>query len=239
MWLISNKVSVRDCGLLEGFRDCHCHLLPGVDDGVQEIDETMQILDEWETVGVKEVWLIPHIMEDVPNMPEELKKTFEGVMAEYTGHITLHLAAEHMMDGLFLRRLGADEVLPIGTDGTRLLVETSYYIPPMNMEAIIDSIRKNGYDPLLAHPERYQYMEKDDYRRWKERGVLLQLNLPSLVGAYGPEVQYKAEWLLREGMYDCSGTDTHSEDQMELFLDGIISKKVVKKVHRLMMEGAL
>ena len=239
MWFISEKVTVRDSGLMEGFCDHHCHLLPGVDDGVQEVDETLRVLREWQSVGVQEVWLTPHIMEDIPNEPAELKRRFEELKKVYNGSITLKLAAEHMMDGLFLRRLGADEVLPIGTDGTRLLVETSYYIPPMNMEAIIDSIRKNGYDPLLAHPERYQYMEKDDYRRWKEREVLLQLNLPSLVGAYGPEVQYKAEWLLREGMYDCSGTDTHSEDQMELFLDGVISKKVVKKVHRLMMEGAL
>ena len=238
MWLLSEKTTVRDSGLMDGFCDWHCHLLPGVDDGVQETAETVRILHEWQAVGVKEAWLTPHIMEDIPNKPEELKTRFEALLGVYDGSIRLHLAAEHMMDGLFVRRLAADDVVPIGTDGTRLLVETSYYIPPMNMEAIIDSVKRNGYDPLLAHPERYQYMDKDDYRRWRERGVLLQLNLPSLVGAYGTEVQRKAEWLLREDMYDCCGTDTHSEDQMELFLDGVISKKVVKKVRRLMMEDA-
>ena len=236
MWLLSDKMLVRESGLLEGSCDYHCHLLPGVDDGVERANESLGILREWESLGVKEVWLTPHIMEDIPNEPAELNRRFKDLQRLYEGGIRLHLAAEHMMDGLFLRRLEADNVMPIGKDGTQLLVETSYYIPPMNMETIIDSIRKNGYDPLLAHPERYQYMEKNDYRRWKEKGVLLQLNLPSLVGAYGPDVMRKAEWLLRENMYDCCGSDTHSMELVELFLDGDISKKMAKKVRRMIEE---
>ena len=68
MWLISSRVKVEDSGLLEGFRDSHCHLLPGVDDGVKEVDETLRILQMWETMGMKEVWLTPHIMEDHPGI---------------------------------------------------------------------------------------------------------------------------------------------------------------------------
>ena len=239
MWPFSDKVIVRESGLLEGFRDCHCHLLPGVDDGVGEVDETMQVLEEWEMSGVAEVWLTPHIMEDIPNEPAELKRRFTELQQQYKGAVRLHLAAEHMMDGLFLKRQEAGEMMPIGAEGTRLLVETSYYTPPMNMGEIIDSIRQQGYDPILAHPERYQYMDTRDYKRWKERGVLLQLNLPSLVGAYGPEVQRKAEWLLKENMYDYCGTDTHSMDHVELFLNSVISKKTVKKVRRIAEEQEL
>ena len=231
MWFVSNKITVRESGLLEGFCDYHCHLLPGVDDGVEELDETLQILREWESVGMKEVWLTPHIMEDIPNEPSELKKRFAGLQKAYHGSIKLNLAAEHMMDGTFLPRLEENGVLLINeNENKRLLVETSYYIPPMNMEAMIDCIKKKGYEPLLAHPERYQYMDKKDYRYWKEKGVLLQLNLPSLVGAYGPDVQYKAEWLLRENMYDYCGTDTHSLQQVDFFLDGVISQKTVKRL---------
>ena len=230
MWLFSNRVPVKDSGLLEGFRDCHCHLLPEVDDGVQEMDETMQILKEWESLGMKDVWLTPHIMEDIPNEPSELKQRFTELQQQYTGAVSLHLAAEHMMDGLFLKRLAADEVLPIGADGTRLLVETSYYTPPMNMADVIERIKAKGYEPILAHPERYQYMDKTDYKRWKQRGLLLQLNLPSLVGAYGPGVQWKAEWLLKENMYDYCGSDTHSTNQVEMFLNSEISKKTVKMI---------
>ena len=213
--------------MLDGFCDCHCHLLPGVDDGVQEMDETMQILEAWASLGVKEVWLTPHIMEDIPNEPEELRKRFETLTGTSTGTIELHLAAEHMMDGPFSKRLEKGDIMPF--DNEKLLVETSYYTPPMNMGAIIERIKEKGYEPLLAHPERYQYMDESDYKMWKQRGVLLQLNLPSLVGAYGPMVQRKAEWLLKEGMYDYSGTDTHSAVQMEMFLNSMISKKTVKK----------
>lgn len=230
MWFISDKVLVKDSGLLEGFRDCHCHLLPAVDDGVQEMSETMQILEEWELDGMEDVWLTPHIMEDIPNEPTALRERFEHLTAAYQGEVKLHLAAEHMMDGLFMRRLEKKEVMPIGTDGDRLLVETSYYTPPMNMKDIMERVKKSGYEPILAHPERYQYMDKGDYRQWKQQGVLLQLNVAALVGAYGPEVQRKAEWLLKENMYDYCGTDTHSLDQMELFLSSEMSKKVVKKI---------
>ena len=230
MWLLSNKILVKDSGLLEGFRDCHCHLLPGVDDGVKEIDKTFRILDTWSEYGVKEVWLTPHIMEDIPNEPSDLKARFENLAASYRGEIRLHLAAEHMMDGPFLDHLEADHLLPIGEDGSRLLVETSYYIPPMNMGKIIDQVKKKGYDPLLAHPERYQYMTTRDYKRWKEKGVLFQLNVPSLAGAYGSEVQRKAEWLLKEDMYDYCGSDTHSVNQVEYFLNSTINRKTVKKV---------
>lgn len=234
MWLISNKISVKDSGLLEGFCDYHCHLLPSVDDGVQEIEETLEILSLWEEAGVKEVWLTPHIMEDVPNKPAILAQQYAELMGVYQGTVELHLAAENMMDRLFSERLDKRDLLPIGKTGTHLLVETSYYNPPMDMEQIIDRIKENGYTPILAHPERYQYMGLEDYEKWKQRGVLLQLNVPSLVGAYGPEVLWKAEKLLGNGMYDFCGTDTHSIQMVDFFLNSKIAKKTVKKVQEIL-----
>ena len=233
MWIFSSKVLVRDSGLMEGFRDCHCHLLPGVDDGVKELDETLRILEEWDHIGVKDVWMTPHIMEDIPNKREDLKKRLCDVMAAYKGSVGLHLAAEHMMDGLFMKRLEKNNVMPIASEGDRLLVETSYYTPPMNMKAIVERVKIRGYKPILAHPERYQYMDRRDYRMWKDFGVMFQLNVPSLVGAYGPEVQQKAEWLLKENLYDYCGTDTHSIVQADYFLNSEISKKTVKRVKQI------
>ncbi len=226
-------MKVKDSGLLEGFCDCHCHLLPGVDDGVEKMEETMQILEVWGTMGVKEVWLTPHVMEDMPNKTRDLTGLFEKVKVQYAGHIKLHLAAENMLDNLFLKRLEQQDFLPIGADKTHLLVETSYYNPPMDMDRIIERIKECGYTPVLAHPERYQYMEMSHYKMWKEKGVLMQLNVPSLVGAYGPEVQWKAKKLLDECMYDFCGTDTHSMRFVKYFLDRKIAKKTVKKVREI------
>ena len=234
MWLLSNKVLVRDSGLLDDFRDCHCHLLPGVDDGVKDLQHTLQILDIWESLGVKEIWMTPHVMEEYPNEKAALQEKYEEVKANYGGEIKLHVAAEYMMDGLFTKRLEHEGLMTLGTSGKRLLVETSYFIPPINMEEIIEQVKKKGYEPVLAHPERYRYMDLKDYVLWKQKGVRLQLNVPSLVGAYGPEVQRKAEWMLEREMYDYCGTDTHSMNYVEYFLNSRISKKVVRKVQRVL-----
>ena len=233
MWLLSNKVKVVDSGLLEGFRDCHCHLLPGVDDGVKELHETLKILERWLALGVREVWLTPHIMEDMPNKTQELKERYENLKTVAPKGIALRLAAENMMDKLFSERLDERDLMPLGQDGKYLLVETSYYNPPMDMQRLFERIKESGYIPVLAHPERDQYMEMDDYNRWKQRGVRLQLNVPSLVGAYGPEVQHKAQKLLEKEMYDYCGTDTHSMRFVEYFLDSKISKKTVRKVQQI------
>ena len=74
---------------------------------------------------------------------------------------------------------------------------------------------------------------------WKEKGVQLQLNVASLVGAYGPEVQWKAEKLLDKGMYDYCGTDTHSMRFVEFFLNSKITKKTVKKVQEIAFQQEL
>ena len=69
MWLFNSSETIKDSGLLSGFTDWHCHLLPGVDDGVKEKQETLRILDLWQENGMAEVWLTPHTMDDFPNEP--------------------------------------------------------------------------------------------------------------------------------------------------------------------------
>jgi tyrosine-protein phosphatase YwqE len=230
MWLLSNKVKIADSGLLEGFCDWHCHLLPGVDDGVSEMRESLDILERWGVLGVREVWLTPHIMEDIANETPALKERFDLLKERYKGGIQLHLASENMMDNLLHKRLAANDVLPIGERGLHLLVETSYFNPPIDMAGVVDKVKSAGYNPILAHPERYQYMDIGDYKKWKERGMLLQLNIPSLVGAYGPVALKKAEMLLEKGYYDLVGTDTHSMKFVDFFLNGKIYKKQVKRI---------
>lgn len=239
MWILSNKIRVNESRLFEDFRDCHCHLLPGVDDGVKGTKETLRILSFWETLGVKEVYLTPHIMEDIPNTPIELTTKYEILKTQYKGNIQLFLSAENMMDGLFVKRLETGDLLTLGNNGKRLLVETSYYVAPMNMDGIIYRMKENDYEPILAHPERYHYMNQHDYKQWKQQGVLFQLDVSALVGAYGSNAQKKAKWLLNHEMYDYVGSDTHGLGQIEYLLNSLISKKTVKKVKRLAEEQVL
>ena len=121
----------------------------------------------------------------------------------------ISLAADNMLYNLFEQRLEANDMLPIGDEGTHLLIETSYYTPPFGMAALIEKIKAKGYFPILAHPERYRYMEEKDYKSLKERGVLFQMNVMSLVDAYGETARKKAEWLLKNGMIDFIGSDVH------------------------------
>ena len=186
MWPFRKQVSLKDSDIFRGFTDWHCHLLPGVDDGVQTMQESLQVLSLYEELGISEVWLTPHIMEDIPNRTEDLKERFMELNAAY--------------------------------QGKHLLVETSYFNPPMGLNNILLRIKSKGYVPVLAHPERYVYMDAGDYRQLKEMNVMFQLNLSSIVGGYGTEVKKKAEWLLKNGFYDLAGSDTHGLAVLEAVL---------------------
>lgn len=210
MWPFKKKVAgFGESGFFSGLTDWHSHILPGVDDGFPTMEKSLEVLSEFERLGVKTVWLTPHIMEDYPNTPQALQSRFEELKEAYNGPIKLNLAAEHMLDALFQERLADGNVLPIGTNKEYLLVETSYFNPPMDFDNMLDEILAKGYFPLLAHPERYRYMNEARYKELRERGIRFQINYLSLLGGYGTFAQAKAEWLLKNGMIDVVGSDVH------------------------------
>jgi len=209
MFGFRKRQTLAQSGFFRGFVDWHCHILPGVDDGVQTMDEALHILAAYERLGIREVWLTPHIMEDIPNPTARLRERFAELLAAYKGNVVLNLAAENMLDKLFEERLEQGDLLPLGKDGRHLLVETSYFNPPMGLDDILRCIQAKGYYPLLAHPERYIYMEENDYARLKSMHIKFQLNLFSLMDLYGKEVRKRAKELLNKGMYDYIGTDLH------------------------------
>lgn len=184
MWPFRKKQTLKESGFFRGFTDWHCHILPDVDDGVQTMDEALQILGEYERLGVKEVWLTPHIMEDMPNTTQHLRARFVELQSAYQGNIALNLASENMLDNLFEERLNKNDLLPIGKAGKHLLVETSYFNPPMDLQNILLRIKAKGYYPILAHPERYLYMNESDYQQLKSINVQFQLNQFSLLCFY-------------------------------------------------------
>lgn len=176
------------------------------------MDEALRILATYEALGIKHLWLTPHIMEDMPNTPEKLKTRFAELQTAYKGCIELHLAAEYMIDNQFMQLLKESELLPIGTKSNHLLVETSYFNAPIRLHETIKQIKSKGYYPLLAHPERYMYLDNAEYRKLHEEGVRFQLNTLSLGGYYGNTAKKKAEWLLKDRLYTVAGSDLHSED---------------------------
>ena len=196
--------------LLTNFTDHHSHILPGVDDGVKKMETSLKVLERYEQLGIAEVWCTPHVMEDIPNTTAGLQARFAELCEAYQGPIKLHLAAEYMMDALFEERLEQGDLLKLGDEGNQVLVETSYFTPPMDMDAILRRIKQKGIYPMLAHPERYVYMNKERYKELKNNGIRFQLNLSSVAGAYGSEAKDKALWLLKQNFYNIAGSDLHS-----------------------------
>lgn len=233
MWFFKKRTSLAGSGILEGFTDYHSHVLPGVDDGIELLDGALETLEWFEKLGVKSIWLTPHIMEEIPNTSKKLKERFQFLLQHYSGGMALHLAAEYMLDNLFEERLATEDLLPIGEAQKHLLVETSYFNPPMGLNNILLRIKAKGYIPILAHPERYTYMNENDYWRLKGLEIGFQLNLLSLIGAYGPEVQGKAEWLLKNGYYQLCGSDIH---RLPFWKESFTKKKISGNVSRMLRD---
>ena len=167
--LFKKRQSILESGLLGGAVDNHSHILYGLDDGVKTQEDSLAILQFLEEQGLSEVWFTPHIMEDVPNTTEGIRARFEELKAVYTGGLKFHLAAEYMIDTLFEKRLSENDLLMHGEDV--VLVETSSVAPPYNLWDVLETMCKSGYRPLIAHPERYHYMDKSDYRRLRDNGA--------------------------------------------------------------------
>lgn len=219
MWPFKSVDSLKESGIFSGFTDWHSHILPGVDDGIKTMEDSLRVLKRYEELGFRKVWLTPHVMEDYPNTPEELEKVFEELKKAWSGDVEISLASENMLDNLFDERLENNQLLPIGDEGRHILVETSYFTPPMEMDEMLEGIKKKGYFPVLAHPERYRYMDEEDYRRYKANGILFQMNLVSLAGGYGETAQKKAEWLLANDMIDLLGSDIHRLEAFEQMIE--------------------
>lgn len=228
MFLFRTKnASLKDRNVMNGITDYHSHILFGLDDGVQSCEESLKILGLYEELGVESLWFTPHIMADVPNTTQAIRERFGQMRASYEncsqngelkGNIQLHFAAEYMLDSLFEERLESNDLLPLGEGGMHILVETSFYNPPYNFWEIIETIKSRGYFPVLAHPERYLYMDKKDYAKLKEKGVKFQMNLGSISGMYSPESKARAENLIKNRYYEIVGSDTHSRTMIQNIL---------------------
>lgn len=226
---IKQKQSLAESGVLRGMTDRHCHVLFGVDDGIKTLEDSLAVLAFDEEVGIKEVWCTPHIMEDVPNTTQALRERFEQLEQAYSGPIKLHLAAEYMLDTLFEERFKAGDLLTM--EDNTILVETSTWNPPPDMTGTLRNIQKAGYRPLLAHPERYRYLNDAGYERLHKMGIHFQLNAGSLVGYYGETAMRKAHDLLAKGWYSEIGSDCHRLASIkEQYARATLTKDVVARL---------
>jgi protein-tyrosine phosphatase len=197
--------------------DIHSHLLPGLDDGVKTFDEAFQVIRRFEDLGYQKLITTPHIMNDYyRNTPEGiLKKKTEllDFLSLHNSVIQLEAAAEYYLDESLLQLVDRNEKLLTFGSARFLLFETNFLTEPYQLKDFIFKITTQRYKPVLAHPERYEYLNKnlEKLEDLRNRGVLFQLNILSLIGFYSGPIQKMAESLIDKGWVDFIGSDCHNE----------------------------
>jgi tyrosine-protein phosphatase YwqE len=197
--------------------DMHSHLLPGLDDGAASLEESLELLRAMRELGYRKLIMTPHIMGDFyRNTPAGVQAALMQLQAAATGagiELELECAAEYYLDESLTRKLEAgEELLSFGGDRRFVLFETSYINEPFNLQEVVFQLKANGYQPVLAHPERYTYLygRFSELEKIREQGIFLQVNLNSLVGYYSSGAKRVAEKLIDAEMVDFAGSDAHN-----------------------------
>lgn len=218
--------------------DMHSHLVPGVDDGADTLETSLQMIKGLIGLGYKKIITTPHIRpEYFPNTPDTILTGFaklkKAVVAEGL-NIELECAAEYFVDFEFRDTIEAGNLLTFS--GKHLLMEISTFSPPPNLYDSIFQLRIKGYRPIIAHPERYTYYQVDEFRKLKDFGCMLQVNTMSLTGHYGKPVKELALKLLKADLVDLLGTDMHHPGHLEVLQktskDGSIMNLIANKEYK-------
>lgn len=225
-----NKPFLRDT-IPDNFIDIHSHLLPGIDDGAVTIEDTTMLINGLQEIGFKKFITTPHIMGEVwKNTPERINKNLASTVAELkvpTINNRFKAAAEYMIDAEFWELFKTEKLLCLKDNC--VLVEISYLNPPIQLYDILFELQVAGYQPVLAHPERYNFYHEitlSHYKKLKKAGCLFQLNMLSTTGYYGERVAKTADLLLKNGLIDFIASDVHHSRHLEY-----MHKKIVLKNH--------
>lgn len=214
--------------------DMHSHLIPGIDDGVQSIEESVKLVGSLKEAGFSKIITTPHVMNDTyKNTPEIIKEGLKNLKAALENahiYIPIEAAAEYLIDDGFEKIFKEGRLLTFGKK--YILVELSYYNMYHGFYALVFDLQIAGYQVILAHPERYAYFHDkwSVYEDLKARGILFQLNAISLTGCYSPKVQKVAEKLIELGFYDFVGSDMHNEEYLNNFFKSLYAPPLQKLV---------
>lgn len=227
----------KELGVLK--TDFHSHLIPGIDDGAVDLDDSLAMIRRFKELGFQKIITTPHVMSDFyKNTPEIILGGLEKVkeaLVEQNIQIEMEAAAEYYLDEFLEEKITSKSLLTFGSN--HVLFELPFMSEPPNLTSTIFDMQTNGYKPILAHPERYGYWYKDfdKYHEMKEKGVYLQLNILSLIGHYSPETQKVAERLIDENLVSFLGSDCHNQHHQKL----IDIARTKKYLHKLVDSGVL
>ena len=199
--------------------DIHSHLIPSIDDGSKDLETSINIIKKLSELGFKKIITTPHVMSDMYRNDSKtiingLKLLKQEVLKQKID-ISLSAAAEYYVDYEFAQNIGKQDFLTFGNNF--LLIEHSFIEAPKDFFDIIFKLQTEGYNVVLAHPERYRFYQIDDYEKLIEKGVYLQLNLLSLTNYYSLSTSKKVKKMIDRKMFSFVGTDCHNQNQAELY----------------------
>jgi protein-tyrosine phosphatase len=211
--------------------DMHSHVLPGIDDGAATVEDSIVLVKSMMELGIKKIIATPHIMSDYyRNTPESIYAALNILKAELVNQqidIPVEAAAEYFFDEHFMALVESNNVLTMGNNF--ILIEFSFISPPPVFIPTIQKLKSAGYQPILAHPERYPYYSLDQYRNIRDWGCLLQINTISLTGYYGKEAKKISEELIDNNLVDFISSDMHHPRHAEA-LRNSLNMPYVKKL---------
>jgi tyrosine-protein phosphatase YwqE len=226
-------------GNLSGLKtDMHSHLLPGIDDGSPDPDTSIHLIKGMMEAGYKKFITTPHIYPDLyPNNRETIlaaHAVLQQKLKEEQMEVEIIPAAEYFVDDLFNEFLDVDVPL-LTIHKNWVLIEVSFLSPPPDLNQIIFKLITKGYQPVLAHPERYSYyhQDKDAYHRFKDQGCFLQINILSLAGYYGKSVQEAARYMIQNNLVELIGSDLHHDRH----LHALQSRTLIAEVNSILESG--
>ena len=196
--------------------DMHSHLLPGIDDGSPDTETSIHLIKGMMELGYRKFICTPHVMQDMyKNTPETIGAALnllKQALSDAGLSVNLHAAAEYLLDENFEALLQAKAPLLTLRDN-KVLIEFSFISAPLKLNEALFQLQINGYQPVLAHPERYPYLlqDKNLLESLRNSGCLFQLNLLSLTPYYGKMATQLAEYLLDRDYIDLLGSDLHHE----------------------------
>lgn len=191
--------------------DMHSHVLPGIDDGAQNPEESIELIKRMMDLGIKKIIATPHVMADYyRNTAETIGAALTLLRAELKKQnidIEIEAAAEHYFDETFEARVNNHKLFTMGDNYA--LFELSFVSLPMNVIGVIQKMKELGYKPILAHPERYAYLDIEQLKNLRDWGCDLQVNTISLTGYYGKEAKKMAEAMVDSEIVDFMSSDMH------------------------------
>ena len=224
-------VPLRELGLT---CDMHSHLIPDVDDGAKTLDDSVNLAKGLLRLGYKKLIITPHFMTGFYNNTadgvKEKLETLKAELARQSVDIDVSVAAEYYIDYDFMNDLSVKPMLTIGDK--RLLFECSFTNQHRNFDETVFEMQINGYKPVLAHPERYTYWHGSTslMHEYHDRGIMFQINILSILGAYSPGTTKAARTLIDEGLCDFIGTDLHNAAQLAAIEKAVIPESLFIKL---------